>query len=192
LFSVALRARVCEGLAADYGAFRRLFSAEGAGTWIAFVAAMMRSRKSAIAAFSGLPQWLAPSRRFSYRDSSSTAFCPTICTRRCGGWDGHGCSSWRCCAARCSRQGCPSPLARGARGDVGSFRGGVLGGQSGRTGRSGGSRRRQPPAGAWGSMRARPCSARPWGPFTAGWFYTTGEGCRARPARRRLVLRELA
>jgi hypothetical protein len=93
LFLVALSARVCEGLAADYGAFRRLFSAEGAGTWIAFVAAMMRSRKSAIAAFSGLPQWLAPSRRFSYRDSSSTAFCPTICTRRCGGWDGHGCSA---------------------------------------------------------------------------------------------------
>jgi hypothetical protein len=41
LFLVALRARVCEGLAADYGAFRRLFSAKGTGTWIAFVAAMM-------------------------------------------------------------------------------------------------------------------------------------------------------
>ena len=41
LFLVALRARVCEGLAADHGAFSRLFSADGTGAWIAFVAAIM-------------------------------------------------------------------------------------------------------------------------------------------------------
>ncbi|QWF81728.1 MFS transporter [Amycolatopsis sp. CA-230715] len=38
LFWVALRARVGEGLADDSGAFSKLFAAEGAGTWIAFVA----------------------------------------------------------------------------------------------------------------------------------------------------------
>lgn len=40
VFWIALRARVAEGLAADSGAFSRLFAAEGTGTWIAFVAAL--------------------------------------------------------------------------------------------------------------------------------------------------------
>ncbi|MEU3769534.1 MFS transporter [Amycolatopsis keratiniphila] len=40
LFWVALRARVGEGLAADDGAFSKLFAAEGGGTWIAFVVAL--------------------------------------------------------------------------------------------------------------------------------------------------------
>ncbi|MEU6645250.1 MFS transporter [Saccharomonospora sp. NPDC046836] len=40
LFWVALRARVGEGLADDSGIFSKLFAAEGAGTWIAFVAAI--------------------------------------------------------------------------------------------------------------------------------------------------------
>ncbi|MBK1785421.1 MFS transporter [Prauserella cavernicola] len=40
LFWVALRARVGEGLADDSGVFSKLFAAEGAGTWIAFVVAM--------------------------------------------------------------------------------------------------------------------------------------------------------
>lgn len=40
LFWVALRARVGEGLGDDSAAYAKLFSAEGAGTWIAFVAAM--------------------------------------------------------------------------------------------------------------------------------------------------------
>jgi MFS family permease len=37
LFWVALRARVGEGLAADDASYAKLFAAEGAGTWIAFV-----------------------------------------------------------------------------------------------------------------------------------------------------------
>ncbi|WP_370944901.1 MFS transporter [Amycolatopsis sp. cg5] len=41
LFWVALRARVGEGLLDDSGAFSKLFAAEGGGTWIAFVAAMI-------------------------------------------------------------------------------------------------------------------------------------------------------
>ncbi|WP_431909717.1 MFS transporter [Amycolatopsis thermoflava] len=40
IFWVALRARVGEGLDGDKAAFSKLFSAEGGGTWIAFVAAM--------------------------------------------------------------------------------------------------------------------------------------------------------
>ncbi|GAB3583293.1 hypothetical protein GCM10027445_57910 [Amycolatopsis endophytica] len=40
VFWVALRARVGEGLGDDRSAFARLFSAEGGGTWIAFVVAL--------------------------------------------------------------------------------------------------------------------------------------------------------
>lgn len=40
LFWVALRARVGEGLASDDASYAKLFAAEGAGTWIAFVAGL--------------------------------------------------------------------------------------------------------------------------------------------------------